>query len=68
MGYIKEPNDIDFTVINRDLTPAEKSALSEVIQKDKMTPREQLLISVTPIQKSTLLQLFELLDVQVIVE
>ena len=35
MGYIKEPKDVDFTVINREMTQEEKKKLSEFIAKRK---------------------------------
>ena len=35
MGYIKEPNGVDFTVINREMTKKEKKRLSEYISKRK---------------------------------
>ncbi len=35
MGYIKEPDGIDFEFINRPLTPEEKKAFSEFLKKKK---------------------------------
>jgi hypothetical protein len=36
MGLIKEPLDVDFTVDPRELTKAEKSAISEYIRNYKI--------------------------------
>ena len=35
MGYIKEPKEVDFTVINREMTADERKKLSDFIAQRK---------------------------------
>ncbi|MDP2890488.1 MAG: hypothetical protein Q8P34_16170 [Bacteroidota bacterium] len=47
MGYIKEPDGIDFIVESKPLTEKERKEISEIIAYYKMTGRKRKLISTT---------------------
>ena len=41
MGFIREPEGVDFFIKSRPLTPEEEKALSEFIQADKAKHKAQ---------------------------
>ena len=49
MGYIREPDGVDFVVEPKPLTEAEKAQISEVIKHFKKTGRIKKII---PVKKS----------------
>ncbi len=55
MGIVKEPENIDFTVVNRTLSEKEQEKISEYIRKDKQRRgvRKQALTDVNQKDSST---------------
>jgi hypothetical protein len=51
MGLIKEPKNVDFTVIDNPWTDDERKEFSEIIRKEKSKNRTQLLSSKTTKKK-----------------
>ncbi|KAA6303069.1 MAG: hypothetical protein EZS26_000672 [Candidatus Ordinivivax streblomastigis] len=47
MGYIREPEGIDFIINGKPLTDKEKQAISEFIKADKMKNRSKKRIAQT---------------------
>jgi hypothetical protein len=48
MGYVKEPEGITLTVVNKGLNEAEKKAISDFIQKSKATKQQKTKAQVKP--------------------
>jgi ABC-type ATPase with predicted acetyltransferase domain len=43
MGYVKEPDGVDFVINGKPLTEEEERLISEFIKADKMKKRRQIL-------------------------
>ena len=56
MGYIREPDGIDFVICGKPLTEEEKKAISEFIQADKAKRKAQMARKVETGRREKVLQ------------
>ena len=56
MGYIREPEGIDFFIKSRTLTAEEEKAISEFIQADKAKRKAQMVRKVETGRREKVLQ------------